>query len=128
MLMRPLRFFFFMLCLWFSLAGVAQRNRILSSDIASLQVVAGKNWLSMPIIGLGDGVPVNIAFDDLTHEYRRYAYKVEHCNADWSTSADLFISDYVDGFNVDNVIEDVEQSINTNMLYTHYRFQIPKER
>lgn len=126
--MRPLRFSFFMLCLWFSLAGVAQRNRILSSDIASLQVVAGKNWLSMPIIGLGDGVPVNIAFDDLTHEYRRYAYKVEHCNADWSTSADLFVSDYVDGFNVDNVIEDVEQSINTNMLYTHYRFQIPNER
>ena len=126
--MRPLRFFFFMLCLWFSLAGVAQRNRILSSDIASLQVVAGKNWLSMPIIGLGDGVPVNIAFDDLTHEYRRYAYKVEHCNADWSMSVDLFVSNYVDGFNVDNVIEDVEQSINTNMLYTHYRFQIPNER
>ena len=126
--MRPLRFFFFMLCLWFSLAGLAQRNRILSSDIASLQVVAGKNWLSMPIIGLGDDVPVNIAFDDLTHEYRRYAYKVEHCNADWSTSGDLFVSDYIDGFNADNVIEHVEQSINTNMLYTHYRFQIPNER
>ena len=126
--MRPLRFFFFMLCLWFSLAGVAQRNRILNPDIASLQVVAGNNWLSMPVIGLGEGVPVNIAFDDLTHEYRRYAYKVEHCNADWSTSGDLFVSDYIDGFNADNVIEHVEQSINTNVLYTHYRFQIPNER
>ena len=117
-----------MLCLWFSLAGRAQRNRILNPDIASLQVVAGNNWLSMPVIGLGEGVPVNIAFDDLTHEYRRYAYKVEHCNADWSTSGDLFVSDYIDGFNADNVIEHVEQSINTNMLYTHYRFQIPNER
>ena len=128
MLMRPLRFALFMLCLWLSLAGCAQRNRILNPDIASLQVVAGNNWLSMPVIGLGEGVPVNIAFDDLTHEYRRYAYKVEHCNADWSTSGDLFVSDYIDGFNADNVIEHVEQSINTNMLYTHYRFQIPNER
>ena len=126
--MRPLRFALFMLCLWLSLAGCAQRNRILNPDIASLQVVAGNNWLSMPVIGLGEGVPVNIAFDDLTHEYRRYAYKVEHCNADWSTSGDLFVSDYIDGFNADNVIEHVEQSINTNMLYTHYRFQIPNER
>ena len=126
--MRPLRFLIFMLCLWLSLAGWAQRNRILNPDIASLQVVAGNNWLSMPVIGLGEGVPVNIAFDDLTHEYRRYAYKVEHCNADWSTSGDLFVSDYIDGFNADNVIEHVEQSINTNMLYTHYRFQIPNER
>jgi len=117
-----------MLCLWLSVAGRAQRNRILNPDIASLQVVAGNNWLSMPVIGLGEGVPVNIAFDDLTHEYRRYAYKVEHCNADWSTSGDLFVSDYIDGFNADNVIEHVEQSINTNMLYTHYRFQIPNER
>lgn len=128
MLMRPLRFALFMLCLWLSLAGWAQRNRILNPDIASLQVVAGNNWLSMPVIGLGEGVPVNIAFDDLTHEYRRYAYKVEHCNADWSTSGDLFVSDYIDGFNADNVIEHVEQSINTNVLYTHYRFQIPNER
>ena len=126
--MRPLRFLIFMLCLWLSLAGRAQRNRILNPDIASLQVVAGNNWLSMPVIGLGEGVPVNIAFDDLTHEYRRYAYKVEHCNADWSTSGDLFVSDYIDGFNADNVIEHVEQSINTNVLYTHYRFQIPNER
>lgn len=126
--MRPLRFPFFMLCLWLSVAGWAQRNRILNPDIASLQVVAGNNWLSMPVIGLGEGVPVNIAFDDLTHEYRRYAYKVEHCNADWSTSGDLFVSDYIDGFNADNVIEHVEQSINTNVLYTHYRFQIPNER
>ena len=126
--MRPLRFALFMLCLWLSLAGWAQRNRILNPDIASLQVVAGNNWLSMPVIGLGECVPVNIAFDDLTHEYRRYAYKVEHCNADWSTSGDLFVSDYIDGFNADNVIEHVEQSINTNMLYTHYRFQIPNER
>ena len=126
--MRPLRFLIFMLCLWFSVAGWAQRNRILNPDIASLQVVAGNNWLSMPVIALGEGVPVNIAFDDLTHEYRRYAYKVEHCNADWSTSGDLFVSDYIDGFNADNVIEHVEQSINTNVLYTHYRFQIPNER
>ena len=126
--MRQQRPFILLLCCLLWQAAFAQRNRIFSPDIASLQVIAGNNWLSMPVIGLGEGVPVSIAFDDLTHEYRRLAYKVEHCNADWTISNDLFVSDYIDGFNTDNVIDNVEQSINTNVLYTHYRFQLPNDR
>jgi len=126
--MCKLRFTFLFLCLWLSLTMIAQRNRIFVPNIASLQVVAGNNWLSMPVIDLADNVAVNIAFDDLTHEYRRYAYKIEHCNADWTTSTELFVSDYIDGFNADNVIERVQQSINTNVLYTHYHLQLPNDQ
>lgn len=110
------------------LAVRAQKHIIKSQNIASLQVVAGNNWLSMPITQLNGGEPINIAFDDLTHEYHRYVYKIEHCEADWSLSEGIFETDYCDGFANGNTIDDAEESINTNTLYTHYSFSIPNER
>lgn len=105
----------------------AQRHEILSKDIKSLQVVAGDDWLSLPIISLNGNTPIRIAFDDMTHEYRRYAYKLEHCEYDWQTSTEIFASDFCEGFTEDNIIDDVAESINTNTLYTHYQLQIPNE-
>ena len=109
----------FIFLLLISLGTRAQRHRILTPRIATLQVVAGIDWLSPPVIRLNDNVPINISFDDLTHEYHRYAYKVEHCNADWSLSKELFTSDYIDGFDNDHLIEDIQESINTGVRYTH---------
>lgn len=106
---------------------LAQRHEILSPTITSLQVVAGKDWLLPPITQL-DGEPINISFDDLTHEYHRYTYRIEHCEADWTTSEEIFTSDYCEGYYEDNPIDDLVESINTNTLYTHYSLQIPNER
>lgn len=111
-----------------TLTAGAQRNEIKSERIATLQVVAGDDWLSPPVITLGSEDAITISFDDMTHEYHRYAYRIEHCEADWITSAELFTSDYCEGFNDGNTIEDVKNSINTNILYTHYRLKIPNER
>lgn len=105
----------------------AQKNEIKSDRIATLQVVAGDDWLSPPIMVLGNEDPITISFDDMTHEYHRYAYKIEHCEADWTTSEALFTSDYCEGFTEGNTIDDVSKSINTNILYTHYRLKIPNE-
>lgn len=105
----------------------AQCNEILRDGIASLQVMAGDNWLAMPVTQLG-GEPINIAFDDLTHEHRRYAYRLDHCEADWTKSDGLFDSDYCEGFADGVTIDDSEQSINTNVLYTHYSLQIPNQQ
>ena len=105
-----------------------QHHAIYTDRIATLQVVAGNDWLSPPVTYLKGGTPINISFDDLTHEYTRYTYKVEHCEADWTTSEDLFTSDYIDGFTEGNLIEDTEESLNTNVLYTHYRLTIPNDR
>lgn len=102
----------------------AQRNEIYSDQIASLQVVAGTDWLSPPVVMLNSN-PIHISFDDLTHEYHRYTYTVRHCEADWSVSSELFESDYINGFASGNIIEDVEESYNTNVLYTHYRLTLP---
>lgn len=111
-----------------TLTAGAQRNEIKSERIATLQVVAGDDWLSPPVITLGGEDAITISFDDMTHEYHRYAYRIEHCEADWTTSDALFTSDYCEGFNDGNTIEDVKNSTNTNILYTHYRLKIPNER
>ena len=106
----------------------AQRNEILDKNIASLQVVANKDWLSLPIITLNSNDFVNISFDDLTHEYHRYCYKIEHCEADWQTSSALFESDYIDGFASGNTIDDIQESTNTVQLYTHYNISFPNNK
>ena len=106
----------------------AQRNEILDKNIASLQVVANNDWLSLPIINLNSNDFVNISFDDLTHEYHRYCYKIEHCEADWQTSSALFESDYIDGFALGNTIDDVQESTNTVQLYTHYNISFPNNK
>lgn len=107
----------------------SQRNEIRNERIASLQVMVGDDWLSpLPVAELNGASPVCIAFDDLTHEYHRYAYRIEHCEADWTTSEGLFESDYVEGFAAGNVIETIVESRNTNVLYTHYELRIPNER
>ena len=115
-------------CFVFTSSAKAQRNEVLSPDIASLQVTADDKWLQMPIMQLGSGSVMNIAFDDLTHEYHRYAYKLEHCEADWTVSDQLFTSDYCKGFADGNTIDDMEESINTSVQYTHYRLQIPNDK
>ena len=106
----------------------AQRNEMLDKNIASLQVVANNDWLSLPIITLNSNDFVNISFDDLTHEYHRYCYKIEHCEADWQTSCALFESDYIDGFASGNTIDDVQESTNTVQLYTHYKISFPNNK
>ena len=42
-----------LLSLLFSMAAVAQRHEILNKNIRSLQVVANKDWLALPIMELG---------------------------------------------------------------------------
>lgn len=123
--MNKLKILILLVGLAFAQSSLAQRHEIISGRIASLQVVAGDDWLSPPVITLRGNTPINIDFDDLTHEYHRYVYKVEHCEADWTTSEDLFVSDFIDGFNDGRALEDLEESLNTNVLYTHYHLQIP---
>ena len=108
--------------------AAAQTNETYAPGIASLQVMAGERWMSLPVIRLGADGPgdrVNISFDDLTHAYRRYTYSIEHCEADWTASDQIFTSDYVEGFSEGNTIGPGEESVNTDTLYTHYRLTIP---
>ena len=105
----------------------AARSFINSPNIKTLHVVVNDDWLSIPVMQLGGNDVLNVGFDELSHNYHRYVCHVEHCEADWTPSQDIFESDWLEGFN-DNPIEDYVNSINTTVLYTHYRMQIPNDR
>lgn len=115
------------LCLLGATHALAQRQEIISDHIQTLQVVASDRWMDIPVMRLGEE-QMTISFDDMTHEYRRYAYTIEHCEADWSVSQGLFESEYMDGMYSGLIIEDNEQSLNMATLYTHYTFQIPNRQ
>jgi len=105
----------------------AAKHRVYDPHVKSLQVVVNQDWLSPPVMKLRSGDVLRVGFDELSHTYHRYIYRLEHCEADWSKSEDVFQSDWLEGFN-DNPIEDYENSLNTTVLYTHYQLQIPNDR
>ena len=117
----------FLLCIAMTLS--AQRNEIFSSDIATLQVHNTQQLRAMlPVIQLNSGEQIQISFDNFRHEYRRFTYKITHCEADWSPSTQLFSSDYLEGFSDNLVIENIQESVNTNVEYTHYSFRLPNDQ
>lgn len=102
----------------------AQHTTVLSDDIRTFRVVTNGNPLLPPIVTLGGRNSIEFSFDELTHEYHRYIYRITHCDAYWQPSQEVFESDYLSGFN-NRPIEDYEESFNTSVLYTHYSFTIP---
>ena len=106
---------------------MSARHAIYEPQIKSLQVVVNQDWLSPAVMRLGTDDVLNISFDELSYDYHRYAYRVVHCEADWTPSTSLFESDWLEGFN-GNPIDDYDTSVNTTVAYTHYRFQIPNDR
>lgn len=117
----------FLLCMTITLS--AQRNEIFSSDIATLQVHNTQQLRAMlPVIQLNSGEQIQVSFDNFRHEYHRFTYKITHCEADWSPSTQLFSSDYLEGFSDNLVIENIQESVNTNVEYTHYSFRLPNDQ
>ena len=117
----------FILMTLFSLSMTAG-NKILSPQIKTLQAVVNDDWLTFPnVMRLGSDDVLSVSFDELSHDYHRYTYRIERCEADWLPSEDVFESDWLEGFN-DNVIDDYATSINTIIPYTHYWLEIPNDR
>ena len=102
----------------------AQQSLSFSEQIRTLQVTVNNDPLLPPFIELGKRDRITISFDELSHDYHRYIYHIQHCNADWTPTEGLFESDYLAGFN-DQPIEDYENSFNTTQLYTHYTLRFP---
>ena len=109
-----------------TLSVKAQKNEVFTPNIQSLLVKVNNNWLAPPIINLNSDDVLEVSFDELSHEYHRFQYVISHCNADWTPSG-LNEIDYLEGFN-NSPIEDYQNSVNTTMLYTHYRISFPNEQ
>lgn len=103
------------------------RTKIFDPTVKTLQAIVDDNWMSPLVMNLGGENTMEIGFDQLSHDYHRYTYSIEHCEYDWTPSTELFESDYLEGFN-NNPIDDYQKSINTNTLYTHYSLTVPNDR
>lgn len=114
------------LLMWLALNAQAE-NSIYSPQIKSLQTVVNEDWLSPTVMRLYGNDVLHVAFDELSHDSHRYIYRLEHCEADWTASDDIFESDWLEGFN-NNTIDDYEHSINTVVPYTHYQLHFPNDR
>ncbi len=82
--------------------------------------------MSSPVISLNSGDKLKLSFDDLDSDLKRYKYTIIHCEADWKTSGELMINDFIDGYREDD-IRDFSYSYNTTTHYTHFSLLFPNE-
>lgn len=121
------RLIFFVLCASAAICAHAQNNRSYIENIRTVECYVNDDRKIPPVAVLGSDDVVTVAFDDMTHDYVRYVYKLEHCDRDWHVSDNLFESDYMSGTNLDRSIDDYTQSSNTSNLYTHYVLTFPNK-
>ena len=116
-----------LLLLWLLPLAAQAENHINQPNIKTLVTMVNGNWLNAPVMRLNSDDVLTVEFDELSHDYHRYVYRLEHCEADWTPSEELFESDWLTGFN-NNPIEDYAHSVNTIVPYTHYQLQLPNDR
>ncbi|MCR4921072.1 MAG: DUF5103 domain-containing protein [Bacteroidaceae bacterium] len=113
-----------LLAILWPLAVCGQQQRIFDENVHTLQVMVEGDPTLPPMLDRRKGQHVELSWDEMSHNYHRYIYHIEHCDADWNVSDGVFESDYLRGLN-DQLIEDYENSFNTTQLYTHYRLRLP---
>ena len=119
--------FIFFLVFFYALSGMSQRTEIYNEKIKTIRMCVGKDSGMLPVLRLNSNDKLEVSFDELSHDYHRYSYSIRHLNADFSPE-DLLVSDYVWSVTDEELIEDYTQSMNTTVLYTHYRFSLPNAR
>ena len=113
------------IALFFAVATNAQFSRSSLPTVRTTRMMLNDEWDLPPVMQLGSDDVLHFSFDEMSHVYHRYTYRIVHCNADWQQS-ELLEMDYLDGFN-GLVIDEWDNSINTTQLYTHYQFRIPND-
>lgn len=106
-------------------AQAPYQTGILNNQIKTLQVKIADQQLSQPYISLNGETQIEINFDALEHTYKRFAYALIHCDADWQPSS-LSPIEYMNGFQ-GLLIDDFATSINTTTQYTNFQLFLPNE-
>lgn len=94
-------------------------------NIKTVQFFESSWEYAAPVIPLNSPQQIELDFDDLDGDQKRYSLSFVHCNADW-TPSDLMISEYLNGFFDLNIIN-FSYSMNTFQKYTHYTILIPQQ-
>ena len=119
------RILYILLLALLPLAAGAQFVYTMAPNVLSPKMELNGQWDALPVMTLGSDDVMCFSFDEMSHAYHRFTYRITHCNSDW-TPSDMHEIEFLDGFN-DIPVEEWENSVNTLRLYTHYRFTLPNE-
>lgn len=112
--------------LLFTLCAKAQRVYVCSPQIQTLQWVYKGVVTHTPVWPMEGGQPLTFSFDIMGHENLNLRYEIEHCTFTWHQST-LHTSEYLEGIGNSLYIPTGTQSLNTDVLYTHYTLTLPSE-
>ena len=104
----------------------AQTQQIFNKNVRTLTLTVDDDPTQPPYMPLGGRQHIDIEWDEMSHDYKRYRYHIDHCDWDWQPTDGIFESDFMEGLN-DQLIEDFEKSFNTTQIYTHYWLRIPNK-
>ena len=85
---------------WVSSLAENYRNQVFTPLINSAQVYLNSNQLDLPIMEINSSDVITVSFDWLSMEYAHLAYRIEHCNWDWTPSAGKWFLDAGVGVNI----------------------------
>jgi hypothetical protein len=100
-------------------------NNVYRPEIKSVEFYNTAKQASFPIIRLGSGEKVLLAFDNLKGGSETYNYTIEHCDANWDSS-NISSAEYLQNY-TDDIIKNYSYSIGTIQKYTHYELKLPNE-
>lgn len=106
-------------------AQSAYDNAVFQPYIKSVEFYNTAKQASFPVITLGSGNKVLLAFDDLQGGSKTFYYTIEHCDANWNSS-NLSTAEYLQNY-TDDKITNFSYSITTVQKYTHYQLKLPNE-
>ena len=99
------------------------RTQTLAPNIRTLQAHLNGDPFALPILTLNGDDVLHIQFDEMSHEFRSFSYRVFKANADWTVSA-LNPAEYLRGFST-GMITESHTSMGTIHNFTNYRLTIP---
>jgi hypothetical protein len=97
-----------------------------NQSIKTVLVRPVNDWKAAPVINISGDDKIKVSFDELSHDYKRYAYRVIHCDRNWKRS-NLNLLEYMEGFQENDIVA-FGNSSNTLTNYTHYSFTLPNEQ
>jgi hypothetical protein len=102
-------------------------DRVYNPNIKTVNLYVNKGyngaWNEPAAINIRKPDRLILEFDELYEDARYFQAKIIHCNYDW-TPSQLRSIEYIDTYNEFEITE-YEYSVNSRILYTHYRFMVP---